>query len=61
MMIGANTLIKHWKNWGNKRLAAQAMLIFAGVAALAVGVVRKEHMIILQKAIYICLECIGIG
>lgn len=28
---------------------------------IAVGVMREEHMVVLHKAINICLECIGIG
>ncbi|WP_278183748.1 CD1871A family CXXC motif-containing protein [Alkaliphilus oremlandii] len=25
------------------------------------GILRKEHLIVLEKAINICLECIGLG
>ena len=39
----------------------QACLLIAGVAALAFGIYREEIKTVLTKAIYICLECIGIG
>ncbi|WRR95091.1 CD1871A family CXXC motif-containing protein [Sinanaerobacter sp. ZZT-01] len=28
---------------------------------IAAGVAREEHLIVLQKAVKICLECIGVG
>jgi len=31
-------------------------LIFIGM-----GVFREEHLVVLQKAVNICLECIGVG
>ena len=36
-------------------------LLIAGCLFMAVGVIRKEHLVVLEKAIRICLECIGIG
>ena len=39
-----------------------ALAIFlAGAAMLAYGIVRGESDIVLQKAVRICLECIGLG
>ena len=45
----------------DKTLLLQVMLIAVGVLAVAVGIYRDEVRLVLMKAIYICLECIGIG
>ena len=37
------------------------LLLTIGIAFLAIGIWRKEHAIVMAKAINICLECIGIG
>lgn len=39
----------------------RAGLLAVGIAFIAAGVVREEHLTVLRKAINICLECIGIG
>ncbi len=36
-------------------------LLFLGIAFIALGVIRQEYLVVLQKAVMICLECIGIG
>ena len=39
-----------------------AFLVFgAGLACIGLGLYREEAYVVLQKAIHICLECIGIG
>lgn len=43
------------------RSAVQVMLLTAGVVCVLLGVWRGEVKTVLMKAIYICLECIGIG
>ncbi len=45
----------------SKRSMAQAALIALGAAFVALGAWRGEATMVLMKAIYICLECIGIG
>jgi hypothetical protein len=44
-----------------KRTALQAVLISIGVALVVAGILTGELAVILRKAIFICLECIGIG
>ena len=44
----------------NKNIAA-VICIAAGIAFIAIGLMRGENRIVLQKAVRICLECIGIG
>lgn len=36
-------------------------LLFCGTCMLIFGISRGEAATVLQKAIYICMECIGIG
>lgn len=36
-------------------------IIAVGVAFLCFGIYRGEAMVVLRKAVNICLECIGIG
>ncbi len=37
-----------------------AVLIFA-LAFIGIGLMREEQIVVLKKAVNICLECIGIG
>ncbi len=43
-----------------KSLIACALL-FVGLVSMAVGIYRGENMTVENKAINICMECIGIG
>lgn len=36
-------------------------IFVVGLIFAIIGVLRGEHMIVLQKAIRICLECIGLA
>lgn len=44
----------------NTRLAG-ALCLAAGGLFIVLGLLRDEHLVVLQKAAAICLECIGIG
>ena len=37
------------------------MALGIGVVMIITGVIRDEHLVVLKKAVNICLECIGIG
>lgn len=39
----------------------RAAVIAVALAFLVLGVLREEHLIVLKKAVNICLECIGVG
>jgi len=44
-----------------KKAVVQAALLLLGVAMLCYGVWRGEADTVLNKAIRLCLECVGIG
>ena len=46
---------------GTGRKAVQAALIGGGGVLLALGIIFGDLPVILAKAVFICLECIGIG
>ena len=45
----------------NAARAAQLAAIVAGVACIALGAARGEVAVVLRKAVFICLECIGVA
>ncbi len=46
----------------NRRTAAvRYAVLAAGAAFVLIGMLRSEFEEVLQKAVKICLECIGIG
>ena len=61
MKAGVKSSRKRWKKSTDKILIWQVLLFITGVLAVAVGIYRDEIRTVLMKAIYICLECIGIG
>jgi len=44
-----------------ERASLPIVLLCLGVMLIAAGILSGELSMILRKAIYICLECIGIG
>lgn len=44
-----------------KRTILRILLLLLAVGMIAAGAVRKEHETVFQKAVNICLECIGVG
>ncbi len=42
-------------------LLARYGLLAAAAVFIAVGLLRREHLGVMEKAVRICLECIGIG
>ena len=47
------------KKWLNEYM--WFFLLGLGLCFVCIGIVRREHIAVLEKAIMICLECIGIG
>ncbi len=45
----------------NKSRIITVSMLLIGVLFLSAGILRGENIIIFEKAINICLECIGIG
>ncbi len=48
--------MRRWARW-----TAFGVIMTAAVAFLLIGVAQGQPNTVLQKAIRICLECIGIG
>lgn len=44
-----------------KKTIVQGLLIAAGIAMVCFGALRGEAGAVLNKAIRLCLECVGIG
>ncbi len=44
-----------------RHAAIPVILVCVGAAMILLGIFSGELGVILRKAIYICLECIGIG
>ena len=43
------------------RKAAVCVCMFVALCFIGIGLLRGENLVVLQKAVHICLECIGIG
>lgn len=44
-----------------KKSVITALLVFASAVLMVSGLARSEEMTVLQKAVHICMECIGLG
>ncbi len=42
-------------------ILARVLTFVAGAGMLGTGILNSEYKTVLQKAIKVCLECIGIG
>ena len=47
--------------WKNNSRRAWAWGVLAGVLFLGIGAIQGQLAVIWQKAVMICLECIGLG
>ena len=37
------------------------IILILAVAAIIFGITQQEHMVVMKKAVNICMECIGVG
>ncbi|WP_286184010.1 CD1871A family CXXC motif-containing protein [Clostridium sp. CCUG 7971] len=37
------------------------ILLLISIYFICIGILRQEHLMVLKKAVKICLECIGVG
>jgi len=37
------------------------IILILAVAAIIFGLMQQEHMVVMKKAVNICMECIGVG
>ena len=44
-----------------KRYILQISLIALALSFIAVGIIRGDAVAVFRKAVFICMECIGIG
>ncbi len=56
---------KHCVMWNSRNLFHKFFfkisLLLIAVAFIFIGILRGEHTLVLQKAVLICMECIGLG
>jgi hypothetical protein len=45
----------------NKKTVISAVLLAAGIALVTAGLLQGGYRDVLNKAVQICMECIGIG
>lgn len=49
------------KSMTRKQKIIRAFLIMLAFAFIAIGISRGDALVIFRKAIFVCMECIGIG
>ena len=37
------------------------IILILAVAVIIFGIMQQEHMVVMKKAVNICMECIGVG
>ena len=37
------------------------IILILAVAAIIFGIMQQEHLVVMKKAVNICMECIGVG
>lgn len=45
----------------NRKFLLQMLILLTALLFLAAGIHRNEAALVLNKAIHICMECIGLG
>lgn len=52
-----------WHKWSNffRHIPSWGIGLVIGIVCLTIGIFQNQLADIMQKAIMICLECIGIG
>lgn len=43
------------------RVLIKYFLLILSISFICIGMIRQEHLLVLKKAVKICLECIGVG
>lgn len=59
--MGIRSLLRNILMDSSKKRIVQLIVIVAAAGMIVYGVYRGEVSIVLNKAINICLECIGLG
>lgn len=44
-----------------KRTSVCVAVFVLSILFIGIGIVKQEHLEVMQKAVMVCLECIGIG
>lgn len=49
------------RTYGRTAVLLRVILLFISVLFIIIGLLGREYVSVLNKAVRICLECIGIG